>query len=414
MQENNVDNGPEHPFFRLSSYQWMDIIQYLNAAELKSLRLASSVCIDPSLTSHLELRMDRAIFFRDERCYSEEEIRQWLVNRNKLVIYDTNSSINSTLVSDLVGKGFLNSISQVIIFDCHSYRTIISALATLPNIKSMKLLDQSNDSMNDLEVIISSVGNMRSLEILDIEFDCVIDGSRLSFLRGLRQLKNLRLRGFNFSQGIKNLATLSSLESLHLCHGNFFSSPDEDVRIKDLMYLNSLTKLQFIHLEGFDCLTGMELQPLSASGSLQHLFLKHCQELKEDTLYCVGHNMKSLQSLHIISTPYEDVPEFDRESLNQLNTLSTLKSLSLFYALQDPIDLLILQGLSSLETLNLAFDDDVDEGVVDYMCQHIFPPFRVLKRVRIFSEEFMEYSYQSGNLDIEFVRFTFGDILCLD
>ncbi len=414
MEENNVDNGLQNPLSLLPSYQWVDIIQYLNAEELKSLRLASSMCIDPSLTCHLQLRMDRAHFFRDERCYSEEEIRQWLINRNKLVIYDTNTSINATRVAYLVAKGFLNSVSQIMICECHSHRSIISSLVTLPNIKSMKLLDQSPDSINDLEAIISTVGNMRSLETLDIEFDCVIDGSRLSFLTGLRQLKNLRLRGFNFSQGIHNLAGLLSLESIHLCHGNFYSSPDEDVRTKDLMYLNGLTNLHFVHFEGFDCLTGIDLQPLSASGSLQHLFLKHCQELKEDILSCIGYNMKSLQSLHIICTPYEDVPEFDGESFNQLNSLTTLKSFSLFYALQDLNDLLILQGLRSLETLNLALDDNVDEGVVDYMCRYIFPAFRSLKRVRIFSEEFMEYSYQRGNLDIEFCQFTFGDIVCLD
>lgn len=54
------------PLFRLSSDQWIDIIQYLGVDDFKSLRLAGNkaMCLsDPKLTSHLSLRMDKVPFF---------------------------------------------------------------------------------------------------------------------------------------------------------------------------------------------------------------------------------------------------------------------------------------------------------------------------------------------------------------
>ena len=86
----------------------------------------------------------------------------------------------------------------------------------------------------NLEFVVTNLGKIHGLKHLDVEFDRVIHGSRLSFLRNLQGLKHLRLRGFDLSDGISSMGGLRNLITLHLCHGVFFSSPSNDLNEKDL------------------------------------------------------------------------------------------------------------------------------------------------------------------------------------
>lgn len=392
----------------------MDIVEYLETDDFKALRLAGNKSLpfaDPMLTSHLQLRMDKAPFFRAGCNYlSEGDIMQWLINRSKIVINDANAAICPSRVAYLVANGFLNSISQIIILDAGSHHETISQLAKLPNVDSLMLVD-SGESLDELELITTYIGNMRSLKKLDIEFDCVVSGSRLSFLNDLKRLKYLRLRGFDLSEGIHNMGNLN-LDTLHLCHGNFYSSPDDDVDQNDLLHLSNMTNLKNLHLEGFDCLTSSGFEPFCASESMTNLVLKHCQELCEETLPTIG-RLTSLKSFHIVHSAFDDVPVFQKNDLKHLNSLSDLKSLSLFYVIENISDLRILRGLSSLETLNIAFDEEIDEEDLENICTSFLATFASLQKVRIFSEESMNRSFRCGNLEIEFAQFNFGDLVYL-
>lgn len=342
-------------------------------------------------------------------------MRQWLDNRNRLIINDVHVKMSPSRVSYLVAHGFLDSVSEIIVHDCHHHRTMIEILSNLPNVKSFQLVDQGDhpEARDQLEAIIANVGKMRSLETLDIEFDTVLHGSRLSSLMGLQFLRHLRLVGFDLSEGISYIRSLASLETLHLCHGNFYSSPVDDVDEKHLNDLIGLTNVKRLHLEGFDCLTGVGLAPFSAHGSIKHLAMKHCQDLSEDVLTYVG-RMTDLNSLHFIFGSCDDVEVFDKESLRNLNTLSTLKSLSLFYVLGDSDDLQALPGLACLETLNVAFEDELDDEEVHNLCTTVLQCFPSIQKVRIFSEDNMDCSYSYGGLDVEQATFNFGDLVHLD
>lgn len=404
---------------QLSSDQWMHIIQYLGADDFKALRLAGNkdMCLsDPKLTQHLQLRMDRAPFFCENNInFSEEFIRQWLENRNRLVINDVNTKMSPSRVAYLVANGFLDSVSEIIIHDCHHHRGIIEILSNLKHVKSLVLIDQGEqrEAVDELENIILNVGNMQSLTTLDVQFDTVVHGSRLSSLTGLRQLRHLRLVGFDLSEGISYMGKLTSLETLHLCHGNFFSSPNDDVNEKDLTDLISLVNVQRVHLEGFDCLTGVGLAPFSATGSIKELALKHCQESSDECLTSIGH-MANLNALHFVLSSCDDTDVFDTESLQNLNTLSALESLSLFYVLGDPDDLRALPGLTALRTLNIAFHETMNDEEVESLCTTVLQCFPSLQKLRIFSEDGMEYTSQYGGLDVEFRTFNFGDLVYLD
>lgn len=403
----------------LSNDQWIDIIQYLDTDDFKALRLAGNkaMCLsDPKLTGHLQLRIDRVPFFcENDIQFSEGFIRQWLDNRHRLVINDADAKMSPSRVAYLVANGFLDSISEVIINDCDNHRVIIEVLSKLSNVNSLVLLQRGGqrEAIDDLEAIVGHVGNMCSLTALHIELDTVIHGSRLSFLMGLQQLRHLRLVGFDLSEGIRFMGGLTSLETIHLCHGNFFSSPNDDVNEKDLTDLIGLANLKRLHLEGFDCLTGVGLGPFSAHGSIQDLVFKHCQESSDECLTPIG-RMTDLRSLHFVTSTCDDVDIFDKESLHRLNTLSMLRSMSLFYVLDDPSDLRALPGLTSLETLNLAFEETINDEEAENFCTIALQVFPSLKKLRIFSDDGMDCDFQYGGLNVEYATFNFGDLVYLD
>lgn len=97
-----------------------------------------------------------------------------------------------------------------------------------------------------------------------------------------------------------------------------------------------------------------------------------------------------------------------------MNALVALKSLSLFYVLEDPSDLKELWGLASLETLNIALEDELDKEDVDDLCETILPTFGSLRKLRIFSEDGMAYSCPYGDIEVEHAPFTFGDLVYLE
>lgn len=410
--------------------QWtgvvQNIIRCLTADELKNLRLVGSKEVahldlaDPSLTSHLQLRMDRASFFKADNRMPNDRVRKWLVNRRRLVIDDVKANICTNRVAHLMDNGYLDSVSELVVFDCRVHHDVISILAELPNLESLRLADHEDcreEGLEELESIVASVGRMSpSMKHLDVEFDSTVHGSRLSFLERLPRLARLRLRGFDLSDGINYMGGLGSLTSLHLCHGNFYSSPNNDVGEKDLLNLMGLTNLRQIHLEGFDSLSNVGLEPFcTASSSVERLVLKHCQELSERCLLSVG-SMVNLRSVHIVNSACDDTVIFGAEGLHNLNSLSSLKSLSLFYVLEvdDLSNLTLLWGLDSLETLNIAVEEEINAEEFSILCDSILLTFASLRKLRIFSEDGMSHTFHRGTLEVEFATFNFGDLVYLD
>jgi len=398
---------------------WTNIISYLDVDDFKALRLSSKLLglTDPKFGSHLTLRIDKVPFFCDNdlRNFTEEMIHKWLFKRTKLIINDRHVKLSAIAIDYLVSHGFLDSITNVAVYDSHCHRPAIEHLTRLPNLQSLKLVDQCEEESSEteeLESILLNVRNMSSSTLLnlDVDFDSVLSGTRLSFLRGLDKLNHLRLRGFDLSDGLCNLSSLNNLETLLLCHGNFFSSPDDDVNEKDLTDLVGLRKLTTVHLEGFDCLSGIGLAPFCTIG-LKSLVMKHCQELSEECFPTLG-KMTSLNALHIVNSACDDVNPIPRDKLEHLNTLSELNCLSLFYTLDDPADLQVLLGLSSLETLNLAFEEDLDSEELEVLCTILVQNIPSLKLLRMFSENHdMEYDFEYLGLQVECCQFRFGDLV---
>lgn len=394
----------------------MDVVGFLGTDDFKSLRLVGSRALalaDPRLTSHLQLHMNMCPFFCDSDQFSEEFARRWLDNRGRVVIDDKDCRLSPIRVTYLVSNGFLDSVTEFVVYG-HRHQEIIGAMSRLRSLKSFTFFDQADqrETLDDLEAIVGLIGNMRSLTSLDMEFNVVIHGSRLSFLRGLRGLQHVRLVGFDLSYGISFMGGLFDLTTLHLCHGNFYSSPEEDVNEKDLLELAGCKKLERIHLEGFDDLKGIGLS--SWHGSMKNLAMKHCQDLSEDCLVSIS-QMTRLESLHLVSSSGDDIETFSEEGLQHLNTLTSLQSLSLFYMIDEITHLQPLPGLTALRTLNLAFEDPLCNDELEMVCTQALRTFPSLQKLRIFSEEGMDTTFQHGHqLEVETATFTFGDLVYLD
>lgn len=404
----------------------MNVVQFLDSDDLKSLRLSGGreLC-DPLLTSHLSLRVDHVPFFGADKQYTSRSIRRWLYNRKRLVINGHNKNIHPARVAYLVKNGYLDSVSQVVVYDASRHDATISQLVMLPSIKALKLVDhhltggrvhsKEHDAkvQENLDAIVDSLHKMSSLKMLDIEVDSVLSGRRLSTLEGMKGLKDLRLRGFDFSEGIRHIGSLTELENIHLCHGNFYSSPEKEISEEDLLVLSGFSQMKSVHLEGFDAMTDMGLKPFCQSKSMKRLVMKHCQDLSGDSCSTIG-AMASLESLHIVNSAYDDVEDWESEHLVQLLPLKELKTLSLFYVLIDQYDILDLEGLDNLETLNVAFTIDMNQDEFSILCNTILPIFPSLKKLRVFGEDLMEQSMRVRNIDIEFASFNLGDVVELD
>jgi len=405
---------------------------------------------DPCLTRDLALRCDMASFLlppplsatggkRGIPNADTVTAQLWTLNRTHLTI-TTSQQLCLNRLKHMMDSGCLNSVTHISI--CHGsvHAESIGLLSRLPNLQHFRVLDQVDDggesSKNDdysssgdetrtgeanqvldiLDSICQSLSHMNNLLHLDVEFDTVVHGSRLIYLRHLHHLQYLRLRGFDLSDGIGHLHQLSNLQTLHLCHGNFYSAPPKNVHEEDMTKLTKLTEIEHVHLEGFDNLSQRTFQDglFAQTNNMRQLILKHCQDVDPAFLPHIS-NMTHLNSLHIINCAFDSTILLESSVLQHLNNLN-LHTLSLFYVLEDASRLKVLWGLSNLSTLNVAFDDDVDKEVMDYLRTWIIPTFGRLQTLRIFSEEGMEYSThgQEGSANVEFEQFNFGDLVDLE
>ena len=315
-------------------------------------------------------------------------------------------------VAEMAADGRLDGVTELAAFDCVVHaRTIFALLDRLPDLESLTLVDGVSDDhdaavLENLESILARVGALHSLVRLEVEFEyCIVNGSRLSSLRGPRGLKHLRLRGFDLSDGISHVSELRSLRSLHLCHGNARSSPSNDADEGHLAKLAGMTELRHVHLEGFDRLSDAGLRPFcDPPSSVTSLVLRHCQELDEDCLSGCGRS-RHLASLHVIHGPCDDVTIFDAGGLRHLNALPHLKSLSLLHVLDDLSDLKVLRGLASLEYLNVAVEGGIVADDLRALCRScVLPTFPSLRRLRIYTEDARSISRtcRCGRLVVEF------------
>eukprot|EP00956_Cyclotella_meneghiniana_P021979 scaffold40799_cov31-Cyclotella_meneghiniana.AAC.7 len=429
----SLDAGkPMIPATIIDGHQWTSIISYLEHDDLKSLRLAGSkqaglLFGSPLLTSHLPLRLDRVNFFTPQPDPKRHRryVAQWLFNRKRIIIADRTQSIQSSPVASLVKHGYMKAVTELDISHCSFYRSIITHLVKLPNLKDLKLSDTHNlrahvryggknyDAViRETTAIVECLQNMKQLESLDIEFDGLVDGKCLSVLREMKNLRSLRLRGFDFSSGIEHVHSLDDLEHLHLCHGNTRCTPDNAVPPEAFLSLEFLSKLKTIHLENIDNLSNEQICPLTHFKSTNSLTFKHCQAMNGNALESIG-NMTSLQELHFVNCASDDTRIFETEQLAHLQNLKHVKTLSLLFVMIDPYDILDLSGMDSLETLNIGLLTTITKKEFDIMCLRFMPLLPKLKRLRIYGADEESLNQLVYSILEDDTKYYDVDVLCV-
>jgi hypothetical protein len=352
----------EAPTRLIDVYQWFRIVEYLDANDLKSLRLASSKELRfhiPPFTYHLPLIMDVVPFFGKNTKYSAYRIKLWLYNRKRLLIRGRTPNIQHRRVASIIKAGLMNSITDIEIANWSIvYKHTIGHFAKLPNLKRLKLVDRHpyletiqergehyDRFVRETSEIVDSLGDMRGLESLHIDFDCTVNGSHLSVLQNMKCLRSLHLRGFDFSQGIEHIHHLTELENLHLCHGNSSNPADLIALPRDAFHAlpTRLNKLRSIHIEHMDSMTHDQIKPLTELKSVEELTFKHCDDLKREVLSSIG-TMTELRALHFIYSITDEYDTFEDDDLVHLQSLKKLKVLTLMYVMIDQYDLLDLEG----------------------------------------------------------------------
>ena len=210
----------------------------------------------------------------------------------------------------------------------------------------------------------------------------MVPGKYLSAFQDLKNLTSLSLRGFDLCEGIEHISGFTELEELHLCHGNTCTVSENAIPQDAFRPLESLTKLQTIHLENINGMTQLQVKPLCRFQDVTSLTFKHCQELSSDVLSSIS-TMYSLQKLHFINSPTDEYEPLESENLLELSNLKQCSTLSLIYILLDMFDILDLEGMVALETLNIGLED-FNKKEFDILCLAILPSLPNLKYVRIF------------------------------
>ena len=232
----------------------------------------------------------------------------------------------------------------------------------------------------------------------------------------MKNLKSLRLRGFDCSEGIEHLCSLTELEHLHICHGNTFSIPNNAIPHDAFLSLSNLNNLKTIHIENMDCMTRPQIEPLCQFQDVTSLTLKHCHELSSEALSSIS-TMSSLQELHFVNCPTDEFEPFESEYMVQLKNLEQCKTMSLLFVLLDIFDILDLEGMGAVETLNLGFHKAFTKKEFNILCIAILPVIPNLKRVHIYCadeeslKKFVEEIFNEQPEHVEQVDFTVEDWL---
>ena len=210
----------------------------------------------------------------------------------------------------------------------------------------------------------------------------LVPGKHIAAFRGMKNLKILNLRGFDLSEGIEHISGFTELEELHLCHGNTCSITEHFIPHDAFRSLESLKKLKRIHVENMHCMTNPQVKPLCNFSEATHLTFKHCQELSSEALTSIS-TMTSLEKLHFINAPTDEYEPLESEHLLQLTNLKKCNSISFLFILLDMFDILDLEGMDALETLNIGLED-FNKKEFDILCLAILPTLPNLKYVRIY------------------------------
>ncbi|KAL7552966.1 hypothetical protein ACHAWF_016197 [Thalassiosira exigua] len=387
----------DNPFTSFHLAIWMKIAKYLTCEDVGNLRLASlgiprAVTLNPAVTSHLSLNLDKCPW-QDwvwSKQIDHEHLARFWCRRQGVIAFPRD--INNNELEIFIHKGYLRRARKVSFGRCRklslewfellrelnhvecvevglpSYITDDELSASIPYLQHASRLNCVGCSQltNDGFRILGRLRNLKELYFLHCK-----NLTSLAFLGNLDRLQKLSIDGMLNTPSDKStpivddslMGTISgemnSLTSLTIATHMELSGIG-------LVHLSDMQRLESLSLErgAGQNLTDSGLKVLCTLGRLRSLRITHCEKLSD-------HGLNYLQHVHRLETlelSCLDESEFTDEGARQLMKLRNLRHLSLV-GWEDLTDrgIYYLSKISSLERINLRYCSRITDDGLDHM-----------------------------------------------
>mmetsp|Transcript_6221 Transcript_6221/g.15483 ORF Transcript_6221/g.15483 Transcript_6221/m.15483 type:complete len:472 (+) Transcript_6221:259-1674(+) len=395
-----VFNGAgENPFTSFHLGIWMNIANYLKCDDVMNLRLASlgiprAVTLNPALTSHLTLNLDKCPWYDwvwKKRVDHDHLARMWC-RREGVVDFPrdiTNEELEIFLSKDYLGRAkrvsFVRSRKLTVEWfqllrefqnaECIEVEVGLPPFITddelshimpyLQHATRLNCVGCSQLTDNGFKLL----GRLRDLK--ELYFLHCKQLESLSFLGNLDGLQKLSIDGmlnthYNQSTPVVNDNVLAIISGEMSSLRHLVVATQLDVTGIGLLHIADMNHLEKLELErgAGESFTDNGLKVLCSNGRLRSLRITHCEKLSDRSLNYLQH-LNRLESLELSCW---DCSSFTDEGARQLSKLQSLKQLSLvgWENLTDR-GMYYLSKMSSLERLNLRYAQHISDEGLDHL-----------------------------------------------
>lgn len=386
------------PFSSLHLDVWVSISKFLRCDDVRNLRLASlgvprAVTLNPALTSHLSLNLDRCPWndwIWKKRIDYERLARRWC-QREGCVKFPPGITNNDLDV--FISKDFLRDSEKISFVRCK--RLTVDWLDMIRRLDHIRCIEVAIPPTTTDDELGNAIESLKSVTRLNcVGCSALTDKGfqkfgELTHLEELYFLHCKNLTSLTFLGKLSNLTKLSIDGMLNIPHHK--SSPvvtDDvleamsgemkslrtlviatrlDVTGLGLIHIANMTSLESLALErgAGESLTDNGLKVLCSLGRLRLLRITHCHELSDHSL----NYLQRLQRLETLELSRSDNgSKFTDEGARQISKVRNLRHLSLV-GWEDLTDAGVyhISKMKTLEVLNLRYASHITDSGLDHL-----------------------------------------------
>jgi hypothetical protein len=391
------DSNGSRPFSSLHLDAWVSISKFLMCEDVRNLRLASlgvsrAVTLNPALTSHLSLNLDKCPWndWTWKKCIDYEHLARRWCKREGCIKFPpglTNSDLDV-----FISKDYLRDSSNVSFARCK--KLTVDWLEMLPRLANVECIEVAIPPVITDEDLQSAIESLKYVTRLNcVGCSALTDNGfqQLGELVGLKELYFLHckyLSSLAFLAKLPNLQMLSIDGMLNVPHHKSSPAVTDDVieavsKMKNLrklvvatrldvsgiglIHMANMTRLESLALErgaGAN-LTDNGLKVVCGLGRLRSLKITHCSELSDHSLNYLQ-RLQRLDSLELSCG--DDASNFTDEGARQISKLRGVRRLSLvgWEELSDR-GVYHISKMKTLEDLNLRYANNITDAGLDHL-----------------------------------------------
>jgi len=387
------DNDPSTPFSSFQLELWMDITKYLRASDVMNLRLASlgipgAVTLNPRLTSHLTLNLDKCPYLDwiwTKSSDHEQLARKWCSLEGMV---DFPKDISNEELELFISRGYLNETKRVSFARCRKLTVesfeLLKGLGcavefievSLPTSITDNELRKANRYVNVHRLVCigtssltnsgyGALGELRTLT--ELHFLHCKNLTSLAFLAKLSCLQKLHIDGMLNVENTSLLTPVVDDDVLSTIVGiplrSLVIATRLDISGIGLVQISHLRSLESLALErgAGESLTDSVLKVLCGLAKIRKLRITDSENITD-----LG--LSYLQRLSRITSLELGGSNFTDESARQISKVTGLKSLCLIgWEKMTEKGLCYLAKLKSLESLTLRCSTQISDSGIEQL-----------------------------------------------